>query len=700
MTLIRDFAQNIKSDGDLVISGNIGLAETPSDFGAGYALRVGNATKGGSVVLRSHADGNSGLLHFIHKDGAAAMQLGTSTDTAPSPDEIYGYIYNYNHDFRIQGDNGTHLVVDGSGNVDVSGTVTADTFEVDDTDDIRLRFLNASTFKAGLQVATTAGDMIATSAVDDLAIRSQSDILFATGGNTERLRIDSSGNVGIGINPTNPLTVLGTGGNTLTASKGVVVDYQSSNVSNIVPIGFSWSNSISNQNPYWGMAFIPTNFSSGVGDLGFYTGNVERMRIDSAGNLIFLGTGGTTTNSIDISYNGTSGQGSFYVDSDSGDTFLSFGTSSSGSLAEAMRINSSRDVTFNSYIESGDEITVTGSRILAGRYSSGHIATWGGQRSSGGPMMGYGVWPATTGSGADFVSSSGLALQRSAFILNGNVFQWWSADTSTTTLDSSVTLDLEMELGRTGLLLNDGTKLLVGGSNVTPLAGTQVYIKKQDASTNLQRWGEGDANDQNSYRFRIDQDFKFIANDGTTTDYGLAANGDTVEVNSSTGIIKFKNGGGLDFNVAQSTRSGVTPSSATLDDYEEGTWTPTLRGSGAAGSYTYTSGFGRYTKVGNLVTLSCSLDNITEVSAGTGYLQITGVPFAKVSSHRPPGSSRVESATNMTGFDYAVSEFVSSSQTDVLYIRVCALGGAGRDLQIADLVSGTTDISLSITYEA
>ena len=40
--------------------------------------------------------------------------------------------------------------------------------------------------------------MISGSAVNDLAIRSQTNTLFSTGGNTERLRLGSSGEVHIG----------------------------------------------------------------------------------------------------------------------------------------------------------------------------------------------------------------------------------------------------------------------------------------------------------------------------------------------------------------------------------------------------------------------------------------------------------------------------------------------------------------------
>ena len=58
---------------------------------------------------------------------------------------------------------------------------------------LSLRLYNGGTFKAGLQVADSSGQMIATSAANDFAIRSQSNLLFASGGNTERMRIDSNG---------------------------------------------------------------------------------------------------------------------------------------------------------------------------------------------------------------------------------------------------------------------------------------------------------------------------------------------------------------------------------------------------------------------------------------------------------------------------------------------------------------------------
>ena len=64
----------------------------------------------------------------------------------------------------------------------------------------------------------------------------------------------------------------------------------------------------------------------------------------------------------------------------------------------------------------------------------------------------------------------------------------------------------------------------------------------------------------------------------------------------------------------------------TLDDYEEGTWTPTVRGTSVAGTGTYSIQQGTYVKIGKSVTVSfrCLWTNLTGAS---GNLMIGGLPF-------------------------------------------------------------------------
>ena len=84
--------------------------------------------------------------------------------------------------------------------------------------------------------------------------------------------------------------------------------------------------------------------------------------------------------------------------------------------------------------------------------------------------------------------------------------------------------------------------------------------------------------------------------------------------------------GQLAFPATQNPAANVN----TLDDYEEGTWTPALTFGGASTGITYgASTLGRYTKVGNLVTLTGML-TLTSKGSSTGAAQITGLPFTSL----------------------------------------------------------------------
>ena len=64
----------------------------------------------------------------------------------------------------------------------------------------------------------------------------------------------------------------------------------------------------------------------------------------------------------------------------------------------------------------------------------------------------------------------------------------------------------------------------------------------------------------------------------------------------------------------------------TLDDYEEGTWTPTLTdGTNSVASYYYR--FGSYIKIGRQVTINCTISVNSKGSLGAGGIYVTGLPF-------------------------------------------------------------------------
>ncbi len=111
----------------------------------------------------------------------------------------------------------------------------------------------------------------------------------------------------------------------------------------------------------------------------------------------------------------------------------------------------------------------------------------------------------------------------------------------------------------------------------------------------------------------------------------------------------------------------------TLDDYEEGTWTPAWLNFGTG---TYDVQQGRYTKIGRLVTIECYL-GILSLGSASGNAIITGLPFVPVGTVATP-----QMWTN---------NWASSGQ------NIVALGGGSTQLTlfIIPSSSGVTQATMS-----
>lgn len=93
----------------------------------------------------------------------------------------------------------------------------------------------------------------------------------------------------------------------------------------------------------------------------------------------------------------------------------------------------------------------------------------------------------------------------------------------------------------------------------------------------------------------------------------------------STGLITIA-GPGIKFPAAQVASADPN----TLDDYEEGTWTPVISNTGF--TYTYSNQTGTYTKVGRRVTLSWRVAVTARSGSASGGLPIVAIPLAASSS--------------------------------------------------------------------
>ena len=90
-------------------------------------------------------------------------------------------------------------------------------------------------------------------------------------------------------------------------------------------------------------------------------------------------------------------------------------------------------------------------------------------------------------------------------------------------------------------------------------------------------------------------------------------------------------GKGIDFSAATHA-AGMT--SELLNDYEEGTFTPTIIGATSAGTGTYSTQTGTYTKVGRLVSVQIILT--WTAHTGTGAMKVAGLPFTVAASVANP----------------------------------------------------------------
>jgi len=114
---------------------------------------------------------------------------------------------------------------------------------------------------------------------------------------------------------------------------------------------------------------------------------------------------------------------------------------------------------------------------------------------------------------------------------------------------------------------------------------------------------------------------------------------------------------------------GGTAAANKLDYYEEGTWTPTYTTSNSNATVAYTTQRGRYTKVGNLVFITWYIGFGTITSAGTGNVQIAGVPFQSESSNDSRGTDAFYGVNwDSANYNHPVSYLPSAAASAVQYL--------------------------------
>ncbi len=184
------------------------------------------------------------------------------------------------------------------------------------------------------------------------------------------------------------------------------------------------------------------------------------------------------------------------------------------------------------------------------------------------------------------------------------------------------------DLGDKNYLMSGGLKI-ADGANIGSVSDTDAISISSTGDVTLTQ--DLKIKDGGTIGSASDADAITIASDGKVT---LA---ETVTVSK-----------GIKFPATQVASTDAN----TLDDYEEGTWTPTVVGGTSAGTYETQTANGFYQKIGRDVTVRAIVQLAGSISAGgTGSYLFGGLPFnIDVSDNAGAGTILADSVDFNRGF--------------------------------------------------
>jgi len=229
---------------------------------------------------------------------------------------------------------------------------------------------------------------------------------------------------------------------------------------------------------------------------------------------------------------------------------------------------------------------------------------------------------------------------------------------------------LKVAKGGTGQSSFTNGQLLIGNSTgntltkATLTAGSNITITNGTGAITIAAASSAPGGSTTQVQYNNAGAFGGIS--GVTTDGTRITHATTLSVGAAT---PSTSGAGITFPATQSASTDAN----TLDDYEEGTWTPTVIGSTTAGTGTYSSQLGRYTKVGRLVSLEVYL--IWSAHTGTGNLQFSNLPFTVNSSVNSGVSIGYFETIGLTALNVATA-FTAPTTTNIRVFQYPTGGGS------------------------
>jgi hypothetical protein len=229
------------------------------------------------------------------------------------------------------------------------------------------------------------------------------------------------------------------------------------------------------------------------------------------------------------------------------------------------------------------------------------------------------------------------------------------------------------ETGADGDSLTVGGNLIVSGTSTVAALNTSGAVVFNDAGADVDFRVEGDTN------------ANLIVADAGVDKVGIGTN----TFNTNGGVLQVSNG--ISFPATQSASSDAN----TLDDYEEGTFSPSFSGSGgSAGAAAIAAVSGRYTKTGRIVTVNLEF-YITNKGSWTGDFRITNLPFTLGNAQATAMAIAYAACTNVDA-----SMIVARVNNNSNYIIIGTGANFNTPLQLTSvglneywIVSGTYEVA-------